>query len=236
MPCPVQLGLSLSSELVIIQRASSLHSQVMNSWLWVQLHPPPPPPSLLLMVAYSSWAHSPEACLFVLVFITLWLSSISCRCRTIYINKRSPGEPALITHSLRMPFRAVLPGHFSWHWPGGTPGFPKEVAAPGPSAWMIRSLPLISALAGRHAVELAQRGRDSLVTESGIGWASEGRRMPTGSWAKVLSHGSGLCITCCNVKPSRRRGHPSFNTIPQRHMPRSCTAPQKYVQVWCINF
>lgn len=124
MPCPVQLGLSLSSELVIIQRASSLHPQVMNSLLWVQLRPPPPPPSLLLMVAYSSWAHSPEACLFVLVFITLWLSSICCQCRTIYINKRSPGEPDMITHSLRIPFttkdfvQAVLPGHLSRHWPG----------------------------------------------------------------------------------------------------------------------
>lgn len=130
-PCPepMQLGLSLSSELVIIQRASSLHSQVINSLLWVRLRPPPPPPSLLLMVAYSSWARSPEAFLFVPVFITLWLSSICCWRRTIYINKRSPGEPALITHSLRIPFttedvvQAVLPGHLSWHWPG-TPWFP----------------------------------------------------------------------------------------------------------------
>jgi hypothetical protein len=83
---------------------------VINAMLSLQLRPPPPPPSLLLTVVSSGWAGIPEACLFVLVFITIWLSSHLLPVQSYLYQLKSFAELHVTTHILRMP---SIPGDFA---------------------------------------------------------------------------------------------------------------------------
>lgn len=84
----------------------------------IQLRPPPPP-SLLPIVVWRGWAGIPEACLFVLVFITIWLSShlLPVQSYLYQIGEAWVSSSAVITHILRMPFipkdftRGILAGN-----------------------------------------------------------------------------------------------------------------------------
>ena len=77
-------------------------------WL-VRSHPPPP--SLLPAVVWSGWACIPEACLFVLVFITTWLSSHWLPVQSyLYQIREALVSFAVVTHILRMP---CLPEDFT---------------------------------------------------------------------------------------------------------------------------
>lgn len=111
----------------------------------IQLRPPPPP-SLLPTVVWRGWAGIPEACLFVLVFITIWLSSHLLPVQSyLYQIGEALVSSAVITHILRMPFipkdftRGILAGN-PFPLTQGNSWLPWEAAAAGPSAWLIRPL------------------------------------------------------------------------------------------------
>lgn len=79
--------------------------------MWLVRFRPPPPLSLLPSVVWSGWASIPEACLFVLVFITTWLSSHSLPVQSyLYQIREASVSSAVITHILRMP---CLPKDFT---------------------------------------------------------------------------------------------------------------------------
>lgn len=113
---------------------SSLHysqelppsSTRMNAMLLVQFRPPPPP-SLLPAVVRSGWAGVPEACVFVLVFVTTWLPSHLLPAQSyLYQIGEALVSFAAITHILRMPgipedfTRGIVTGNPSPLTPGNS--------------------------------------------------------------------------------------------------------------------